>query len=282
MLLIQRRYKFLDILNVKNLSIYTKDKKRKIKLVDNLSFNLKKGECLGVLGESGSGKSITCKAIMGLLDEKIFEIDGEAIYENQDLLTKNKNYLRKLRGKKVTMILQNPMSCFDPLYTIGYQIIETFKENLDLELKDMKKKSIEILNRMKIKDPEEVLQKYPHQLSGGMLQRVMIGIAIAMEPDIIIADEPTTAIDTITQYEIMNEFMDIKNNLNVSMIFISHDIGVISKIADKVIVMNNGNVQLSGSLEELFNQKEDKFTKNLIDKKISVMKRYKEILKKGE
>ena len=282
MLLIQRRYKFLDILNVKNLSIYTKDKKRKIKLVDNLSFNLKKGECLGVLGESGSGKSITCKAIMGLLDEKIFEIDGEAIYENQDLLTKNKNYLRKLRGKKVTMILQNPMSCFDPLYTIGYQIIETFKENLDLELKDMKKKSIEILNRMKIKDPEEVLQKYPHQLSGGMLQRVMIGIAIAMEPDIIIADEPTTAIDTITQYEIMNEFMDIKNNLNVSMIFISHDIGVISKIADKVIVMNNGNVQLSGSLEELFNQKEDKFTKNLIDKKISVMQRYKEILKKGE
>lgn len=272
----------MDILNVKNLSVYTKDKKTKVKLVNNLSFNLKRGECLGVLGESGSGKSITCKAIMGLLDDKNFHIEGEAIYKEQDLLIKNKEFLRKLRGKKIAMILQNPTSCFDPLYTIEYQMFETFKEHLDLKIKDIRKKSIEILNRMKIRNPEDVLEKYPHQLSGGMLQRIMIGIAMAMDPEIIIADEPTTAIDAITQYEIMNEFVNIKNNHNVSMIFVSHDIGVISKIADKVIVMNNGNTQLSGYLDELFSQKKDNFTRNLIDKKISVMERYRDVLKRGE
>lgn len=277
MLLIQRRFN-LKILDVKDLSIYTKDKK----IVNNLSFSLKKGECLGILGESGSGKSITCKAIMGLLDSNNFQIHGKVLYNNDDLIIKNKEHMRQIRGKNIAMILQNPMTCFDPLYNIGFQIDETLKEHLNLNFNDRKIKALEILKKMKIRNPEEVLSKFPHQLSGGMLQRIMIGLALSMNPTIIIADEPTTAIDSITQFEIMKEFIHIKTNHNVSMIFVSHDIGVISKIADKVIVMNKGNSELTGNLSALFTQKDESFTKNLIDKKMAVMNHYKEILKIGE
>ncbi|MGL5188258.1 MAG: ABC transporter ATP-binding protein [Cetobacterium sp.] len=268
----------MKILDVKNLSIYTNNKK----IVNNLSFSLKKGECLGILGESGSGKSMTCKAIMGLLDSHRFKIDGEAIYLNENLLDKNKEDMRQIRGKDIAMILQNPMTCFDPLYNIGYQIEETLKEHIGINSKIRKSYAIEILKKMKIRDPEEVLSKFPHQLSGGMLQRIMIGLSLSMNPSIIIADEPTTAIDSITQFEIMKEFLYIKEKHDVALIFISHDIGVINKIADKVIVMNNGNSELSGDLNSLFNQKDESFTKNLIDKKMAVMNRYKEILKIGE
>ena len=210
------------LLEVKNLSVEAKSKKLSVKLVDNISFSLKEGECLGILGESGSGKSMTCKAIMGLLD-KNFQIEGSAIYENNDLLKKNSEDMRKLRGKEIAMVLQNPMTCFDPLYPIGYQMAETFTEHLNLNQEEIKKKSIEILELMQLKNTEDILHKYPHQLSGGMLQRIMIGLAMAMEPKLLIADEPTTAIDAVTQYEIIKEFIKIKEKYKVAIIFISHD-----------------------------------------------------------
>ncbi len=268
------------LLEVKNLSVEAKSKKSSTKLVDNISFSLKEGECLGILGESGSGKSMTCKAIMGLLD-KNFQIEGSAIYENNDLLKKNSEDMRKLRGKEIAMVLQNPMTCFDPLYPIGYQMAETFAEHLDLNQEEIKKKSIEILELMQLKNAEDILHKYPHQLSGGMLQRIMIGLALAMEPKLLIADEPTTAIDAVTQYEIMKEFIKIKEKYKVAIIFISHDLSVISKIADNVIVMSNGKAVAQGDKNYIFSSEKEEYTKMLIEKKMAVMNRYKEILHNG-
>ena len=268
------------LLEVKNLSVEAKSKKLSVKLVDNISFSLKEGECLGILGESGSGKSMTCKAIMGLLD-KNFQIEGSAIYENNDLLKKNSEDMRKLRGKEIAMVLQNPMTCFDPLYPIGYQMAETFTEHLNLNQEEIKKKSIEILELMQLKNTEDILHKYPHQLSGGMLQRIMIGLAMAMEPKLLIADEPTTAIDAVTQYEIIKEFIKIKEKYKVAIIFISHDLSVISKIADNGIVMSNGKAVAQGDKNYIFSSEKEEYTKMLIEKKMAVMNRYKEILHNG-
>lgn len=270
------------LLKVENISIYLKKKNIKNCLVENISFELKEGECLGILGESGSGKSLTCKSIMGLLDSKTFFIEGKATYNGENLLECRGEELRKLRGKEIAMILQNPMTCFDPLYTVGYQIAETFTEHTSYSAEEIKKKSIEILEKMQLKNPEDILLKFPHQLSGGMLQRIMIGLALAMNPKFIIADEPTTAIDAITQYEIMKEFQKIKKDGKVGMIFISHDLGVISEISDYVIVMNKGKIVSQGKKDEVFKETKDEFTKMLIEKKLVVMNRYKEIMKGGK
>lgn len=270
------------LLKVENISIYLKKKNIKNCLVENISFELKEGECLGILGESGSGKSLTCKSIMGLLDSKTFFIEGKAIYNGENLLECRGEELRKLRGKEIAMILQNPMTCFDPLYTVGYQIAETFIEHTSYSAEEIKKKSIEILEKMQLKNPEDILLKFPHQLSGGMLQRIMIGLALAMNPRFIIADEPTTAIDAITQYEIMKEFQKIKKDGKVGMIFISHDLGVISEISDYVIVVNKGKIVSQGKKDEVFKETKDEFTKMLIEKKLVVMNRYKEIMKGGK
>ena len=267
------------LLKVENISVFLEKNNKKRYLVKNISFELKEGECLGVLGESGSGKSLTCKSIMGLLDKKTFSTEGKAIYNEKNLLTAKKEDLRKLRGKEIAMILQNPMTCFDPLYTIGYQITETFTEHTTFSIQEIKKKSIKILEKMQLKNPEDILSKFPHQLSGGMLQRIMIGLALAMNPKFIIADEPTTAIDAVTQFEIIKEFQKIKENSKVGIIFISHDLGVISEIADYVIVMNKGKIVSQGKKDEIFSQTNDEFTKMLIEKKLAVMNKYKEIMR---
>ncbi len=266
----------MNVIDVKNLNVSFKTKRNETKIVQDVSFNVKKGECLCILGESGSGKSMTMKAIMGLLDSN-FEIQGQAFLEDKDLIKLPQEELRKMRGKNMTMILQNPMVCFDSLYRIDYQMHETFKEHTNLSDEEIYTKSIEILEKMKIESPKEVLRKYPHQLSGGMLQRIMIGIAIALDPQILIADEPTTAIDSITQYEIMQEFLRLKKQ-NVTMIFITHDLGIASMIADKVIVMNKGKVVDVGTFEQIKSNPKDEYTKHLVNQKMRVMNSYKKIL----
>ncbi len=252
------------LLKVENISIYLKKKNIKNCLVENISFELKEGECLGILGESGSGKSLTCKSIMGLLDNKTFFTEGKAIYNGENLLECKGEELRKLRGKEIAMILQNPMTCFDPLYTVGYQIAETFTEHTSYSAEEIKKRSIEILEKMQLKNPEDILLKFPHQLSGGMLQRIMIGLALAMNPKFIIADEPTTAIDAITQYEIMKEFQKIKKDGKVGMIFISHDLDSVRDFVDRVSVMYQGRIVEENSCEEIFQHQEHIYVKKLI------------------
>lgn len=267
------------ILEVKNLSVILQQKKGEKLLVDDVSFTLKQGECLGILGESGSGKSLTVKSILGLLDRS-FKMEGQALFNGKDLLKESKENLRQMRGKNITMVLQNPMTCFDPLCRINDQITETFATHLNYSKDEIYKLAIEVLKRMLIHDPEEVMEKYPHQLSGGMLQRVMIGIAMALKPDLLVADEPTTAIDAITQFEILEEFMRIKNSKKTSMLFITHDLGAISRIADHIIVMNSGKIVDRGDFTHILNNATDPYTKLLIEKKTAVMKRYRDIIDK--
>ena len=193
-----------------------------------------------------------------------------------------KEELRRLRGSRITMVLQNPMTCFDPLYRIGNQMSETFATHTTWNAQEIRSHCLKILNQMQILNGEEVLQKYPHQLSGGMLQRIMIGIAMALQPELLIADEPTTAIDAVTQYEILEEFVRIKKNKNTAMLFITHDLGAISKVADRILVMNSGHIVDSGDFEHIRNHAQDPYTRLLIEKRSAVMHHYREVLHRKE
>jgi len=269
------------ILKVENLNVTLTYRKTSKKLVENVNFEVHPGECLGILGESGSGKSMTVKSILGLLD-KNFHVSGSAVFDGHDLLKESKEELRRLRGSRITMVLQNPMTCFDPLYRIGNQMAETFATHTTWNAQEIRSHCLKILNQMQILNGEEVLQKYPHQLSGGMLQRIMIGIAMALQPELLIADEPTTAIDAITQYEILEEFIRIKKNKNTAMLFITHDLGAISKVADRILVMNSGHIVDSGNFEHIRDHAQDPYTRLLIEKRSAVMHHYREVLHRKE
>ena len=265
------------ILKVENLNVTLRHRRVSKKLVEDVSFEVHPGECLGILGESGSGKSMTVKSVLGLLD-KNFQVSGSAIFDGQDLLKETKEELRRLRGSRITMVLKNPMTCFDPLYRIGNQMAETFATHTSWNVQEIRSRCLEILDQMRIRNGEEVLEKYPHQLSGGMLQRIMIGIAMALQPELLIADEPTTAIDAITQYEILEEFIRIKKQKNTAMLFITHDLGAISKVADRILVMNSGHVVDSGSFDHILKHADDPYTRMLVEKRSAVMRRYRQIL----
>lgn len=265
------------ILKVENLNVTLRHRRVSKKPVEDVSFEVHPGECLGILGESGSGKSMTVKSVLGLLD-KNFQVSGSAIFDGQDLLKETKEELRRLRGSRITMVLQNPMTCFDPLYRIGNQMAETFATHTSWNVQEIRSRCLEILDQMRIRNGEEVLEKYPHQLSGGMLQRIMIGIAMALQPELLIADEPTTAIDAITQYEILEEFIRIKKQKNTAMLFITHDLGAISKVADRILVMNSGHVVDSGSFDHILKHADDPYTRMLVEKRSAVMHRYRQIL----
>jgi nickel transport system ATP-binding protein len=264
------------VLDVQNLTVKLLRGEKPQTLVNDVSFSVKEGECLGILGESGSGKSMAWKAFMGLLDLSggPFEIAGRAIFANSDLMSLSGDAMRRIRGSRIGVILQNPMSCFDPLYRIGYQMSEGMTEHLGLSRREVRRKCVEALEMMRIKNPDDVLEKYPHQLSGGMLQRVMTGLALTMEPDLIIADEPTTAIDSITQFGVIEEFKRIKELKRAAMIFISHDIGAVSQLADEVIVMHDAVIKQRGTMRDIIERPTDPYTRFLIDKKMTVMERF--------
>lgn len=268
------------VLETKNLQVYLTERKEEKQLVKNVSFSVGQGECLGILGESGSGKSMTVKAILGLLDRN-FRISGQALFEGKDLLMECKESLRRVRGNQISMILQNPMTCFDPLFRIESQMRETFEVHTDWDRENIRKNSLKILERMKIQEPEEVLKKYPHQLSGGMLQRIMIGIAMLLQPKLLIADEPTTAIDSVTQYEVLEEFLRIRQEVGTAMIFISHDLGAISKVADRILVMNQGKIVDQGNFSHILHDASDEYTRLLVEKRMAVMKKYREMVSGG-
>ena len=265
------------VLKAENFNVTLINRKMSKKLMENVNFEIHPGECLGILGESGSGKSMTVKAMLGLLD-KNFQISGNAVFHGKNLLQVSKEEMRRLRGNRITMALQNPMTCFDPLYRIGSQMAETFAAHTTWTTQEIHSQCLEILEQMRIQNGEEVLEKYPHQLSGGMLQRIMIGIAMALQPELLIADEPTTAIDAITQYEILEEFVRIKKENHTAMLFITHDLGAISKVADYILAMNSGRVVDSGSFEHILTHANDSYTRMLVEKRSDVMHRYCQIL----
>ena len=234
---------------------------------------MEENTCLGILGESGSGKSMTCKSILGILKENL-EANGEIIFDGRNLLTLKKEESRDIRGKEICMILQNPMTSFDPLYTIGNQLLETFLEHLNINRDEAYKLAVESLEKMRLKDIEEVLKKYPHELSGGMLQRIMIAIAIALKPKLIIADEPTTAIDSLNQKDIIDEFIILKKELNVSLLFVTHDLGVLTNLADDLIVMQNGEIVEKGTTKEIMTNAKHEHTKFLIGTRRALMEKF--------
>lgn len=268
-------------MKVEDLCVDLVTRRQKKRIVDHVKFEVYPGECLGILGESGSGKSMSLKAVLGLLD-KNFQVSGQAVFDDKNLIDAPGEELRKLRGNQIGMVLQNPMTCFDPLYRIGSQMAETFAMHTDWNGEKIRSVSLEVLDQMRIHDGAEVLEKYPHQLSGGMLQRIMIGIAMALSPELLIADEPTTAIDAITQYEILEEFERIKREKKTAMIFITHDLGAISKVADRIMVMNSGRIVDQGDFHHILHHAKDPYTRLLVEKRMAVMDRYRDILKREE
>ena len=267
------------ILELEN--VVVKDPRSNEVIVHGSSFVVSKNKCLSIVGESGSGKSMTTKAILGLTNRWL-KISGTAKYKGKNLIGLKQSELRKIRGKNICMIPQDAMTSFDPLYTIGYQMIETFVENLGISKEESKKLAIESLDKMLINNPEEVIKKYPHQLSGGMLQRCMIAIAIAMKPDIIIADEPTTALDSINQREVVEEFKRLRDVTGTSLIFISHDLGVVQSLADDILVMKNGECVEYGTAKKIFENPQHEYTKYLIDTRVSLTESFIKAMEKGD
>ena len=267
------------ILELKN--VVVNDPRSNEVIVHGSSFIVRKNTCLSIVGESGSGKSMTTKAILGLTNPWL-KISGTAKYKGKNLIGLKQSELRKIRGKNICMIPQDAMTSFDPLYTIGYQMIETFVENLGISKEESKKLAIESLDKMLINNPEEVIKKYPHQLSGGMLQRCMIAIAIAMKPDIIIADEPTTALDSINQREVVEEFKRLRDVTGTSLIFISHDLGVVQSLADDILVMKNGECVEYGTAKKIFENQQHEYTKYLIDTRVSLTESFIKAMEKGD
>lgn len=256
-----------NLLEVKNLSvIFKRNNQSPFIAVDNIAFSLKKGEVLGIVGESGSGKSVTALSVLGLLPQGKAEItDNSSIrFNGEELIGAQEQNLRQIRGGQIGFIFQEPMSSLNPLHRVGEQVAENLLTHQQMTLKQAKRQTVRLLKLAGIKNPAARYNAYPHELSGGQRQRVMIAMAIANNPQILIADEPTTALDVTIQEQIINLLLDLKNKFNMSVLFISHDLRLVRKIADKIIVMKNGKIVESGRAEDIFLRPQNDYTKKLI------------------
>lgn len=251
------------VFELNDLHVSLQSHHKEIELVRGVSFAVAPGECLGILGESGSGKSMSMKAAMGLLDHS-FHVKGSAQFQGEELLGKSAEELRRLRGGKVGIILQNPMTCFDPLYRIGQQIAETFSAHNNWTAEEIRVRSLELLEKMRIRNPEEVLEKYPHQLSGGQLQRVCIARAVACKPEIILFDEAISSLDAHTQVQVMDLLRELKDRLGLTYIFITHDLTSITYLCDDVLFLYQGRVTEHLPVERISETK-DEYARKLLE-----------------
>ncbi|GAA0356256.1 ABC transporter ATP-binding protein [Bacillus horti] len=253
------------LLQVKGLCTHFPTEKGRVTAVSHVSFHIDKGEVLGIVGESGCGKSVTAESIMRLLNEKggVF-YEGEILYEGENLLQMSEDEMRNIRGNKISMIFQDPMSSLNPVYTVGNQIIEGLVNHQKLSKKNAYQKAVEMLKLTGIPSPEKRVHQYPHELSGGMRQRAMIALALACRPTLLIADEPTTALDVTTQAQILEVLEDLKNELNMATIMITHDLGVVAEVCSRVIVMYLGQVIEEAEVEELFDRPLHPYTRGLL------------------
>jgi len=240
------------ILNVNNLSINFRTYGGLVQAVRGISFDLKRGETVAVVGESGSGKSVSVKAIMGILTKNAIIESGEIHYDGQDLTRVPEEEFHKIRGNKISMIFQDPLSALNPIMKIGHQITEVLKLVKKMDPKESRKKAIELMEAVGISDAERRFSQYPFQFSGGMRQRIVIAIALAGDPEILICDEPTTALDVTVQAKILDLINKIKKDRSLSIIFITHDLGVVANMADRVNVMYAGKIVESGTSEDVF------------------------------
>jgi len=254
-----------DLLQVSNLKTHFITKAGTVKAVDGVSFNVKKGQTLGIVGESGSGKTITVMSIMRLIPQPPGKIvAGEVVFQGEDLLKKTEKEMRKIRGNEISMIFQDPMTSLNPVMTVGQQIMEAVLFHQRVTKKVAKQKALEVLNKVGIPEPEQRLAEYPHQFSGGMQQRVMIAMALACSPKLLIADEPTTALDVTIQAQILELMNELQQDFNTSVIMITHDLGVVAEVCEEVLVMYAGKPVEKTSVDRLFEYPKHPYTLGLL------------------
>lgn len=252
------------ILQVKDLHTSFATDAGEVRAVNGVSFNLEPGKTLGIVGESGSGKSVTSYSIMQILAETGKITGGEVLYRGEDISKWNEKQMQKFRGEKCSIIFQDPMTSLNPVFTIGNQLMEAILLHTDKDKKQARERAIEMLTLVGVNEPESRLKQYPHELSGGMRQRVMIAMALACEPDILIADEPTTALDVTIQAQILELMQDLQKKLGMAIIMVTHDLGVIASMCDEIIVMYGGRVCERGTADEIFYNPRHEYTKGLL------------------
>ncbi|MFE7902990.1 ABC transporter ATP-binding protein [Streptomyces sp. NPDC057424] len=256
----------VPLLEVRDLHVEFHTRDGVAKAVNGVDYTVNSGETLAVLGESGSGKSVTAQAIMGILDMPPGRIpQGQILYRGEDMLTMSGDARRKIRGSKIAMIFQDALSALNPVLSVGYQLGEMFRVHQGLSKKDAKAKAIELMDRVKIPAAKERVGDYPHQFSGGMRQRIMIAMALALEPDLIIADEPTTALDVTVQAQVMDLLAELQREYNMGLILITHDLGVVADVADKIAVMYAGRIVETAPVHELYKRPAHPYTKGLLE-----------------
>ncbi len=260
----QMKEKNKAILSIENLSIAIPKGGDRPFAVEGVDIEINPQEILCIIGESGSGKSVTSFATMGLLPKVLKPSTGKIIFKGQDVLTLKEKDYRALRGDRMAMIFQEPMTALNPCYTVGNQIEEIFKKHRKISANERQKRVLNLLNEVQLPDPEHLKTAYPHQLSGGQRQRVIIAMALALDPELLIADEPTTALDVTTQAQILNLFKTLKTKHNAGIMFITHDFGVVAEIADRVVVMQSGKIVEQGTADEVLNHPQHPYTRLLI------------------
>jgi ABC-type dipeptide/oligopeptide/nickel transport system ATPase component len=251
--------------SVKNLSVYFYSEDTIIKAVDDLSLSLHRGEALGLVGESGSGKSTVALSIMRLISPPGKIVSGEIIFDGRDLLQLPEGEMIEVRGAKISMIFQDPFTSLNPVFTVGNQIAEAIELHQGLNRREAWQKTVAMLDVVHIKNPAARVSDYPHQFSGGMRQRVMIAMALACQPRLLIADEPTTALDVTIQAEILKLLQELRQKLNLSVIYITHNFCIVKEICDRVVVMRKGRVVEEGETNKVLSEPKDSYTRRLID-----------------
>nr|WP_330382278.1 ABC transporter ATP-binding protein [Clostridioides difficile] len=252
------------LLEVNNLSVSFKVEEGEVQAVRNVSFNLKKGETLAIVGESGCGKSVLCKSLMRILPYNGYIKNGEVLLKSSDLVKKSEKEMEDIRGKNISMIFQDPMTSLNPTISIGKQIAEAVIIHQGISKSEAKKRAIELIELVGIDNPEKRFKQFPHHFSGGMRQRIVIAIALACNPDVLIADEPTTALDVTIQAQIIDLIKDLQHKIGLSIIFITHDLGVVATIADRIAVMYAGKIVEIGTVEDIFYDPRHPYTWGLL------------------
>lgn len=256
----------LPVLEVRDLKTVFQTRSGEVHAVNSVSFEVKPGELLGVVGESGSGKSVTMMSLIGLLPSPPADVkEGEVLLDGLDLLKTDINTLRDIRGGKIGFVFQDPMTSLNPVFSVGFQIMEPLRKHMNLSKPAARKRAVELLELVGIPDAARRLKDYPHQFSGGMRQRVMIAIALACDPKVLIADEPTTALDVTIQAQILELVKDLRQKLGMAIVWITHDLGVIAGIADRVMVMYGGQVVEQAPVKELFSNPQHPYTRALLE-----------------
>jgi oligopeptide/dipeptide ABC transporter ATP-binding protein len=256
----------MPLVDIQNLHVSFPQHEGLVQAVRGMSLTIEPGESVGIVGESGSGKSVTCMAALRLLRQPPSRITADRLtLDGVDMLTASRRDLARVRGKVASMVFQDPMSAFDPVFTIGHQIVETIRAHTDASLATAKDQAVALLERVRIKTPVSILNSYPHQLSGGMLQRAMIAMALSCRPKILFADEPTTALDVTIQAQILELIKELQAELGMGLVMVTHDLGVVAETVDRVVVMYGGRVMEEGPVQAIFDDPRHPYTRALLN-----------------